>query len=380
MGSKYAALGRSKALSNIQGDILNIAQTMRLGQQIEDYQYKSALRKEADESVIDITPSQTVGDMVGQRAMQDKQDIRAIQSTAETRKATAEIDKQEAFDNKVFEVKNTRFMERLSSMSPKAANRVYKWADLNGFLIKKDGRVLITGRHLRLGQKMLMEDMEFQQALHKDMLIDSEGRIAKMESLLAPGEADIQNKDKVKLAEKDIAKVRTALAKEKKNHHYLLNVVNAGDWKTSKEKPEAKPDEWENWGYGQKRNTRTGEIKNVKVKPVKDSGKPDFSLEKEYRQTRQTAERSALTEIFLNDPTIMEQIEEWGREVDAAKKAMIMAGIHRQMTDTQKQRFHELINEYMRRSPTAIYKEHQRIMTAPRNVRAVQGTLEEYWK
>ena len=180
---------------------------------------------------------------------------------------------------------------------------------------------------------MLMEDMAFQQALHKDMLIDSEGRIAKMESLLAPGEADIQNKDKLKLADKDKAKVRTALAKEKKNHHYLLNVVNAGDFRTSKETPTTKPDEWENWGHGQKRNTRTGEIKKVPTKPTgggKDVAKTDIKRVSDIKRAMAVLEKTDRVTMLMaslnpklkkmvgqkiNPELKAELFEQWNREI-----------------------------------------------------------------
>lgn len=48
---------------------------------------------------------------------------------------------------------------------------------------------------------------------------------------------------------------------------------------------ETKPDDWIDWGHGQKKNKRTGEIKKVPVKPSEgEAGGPAGAMGKEFRQ------------------------------------------------------------------------------------------------
>lgn len=364
-----------RALGRNMGTVLHAASN--IGGSIRGYSERKRLEEEEGKGGINVPISQAFprraigGESLGEAIDTRKREIRTEQAaTAETYEANKAAAEVEAGQKKIV-IDNLPEVQQMKQEVPTAYEMMYDMARLSGFLENVHGVETITADNLEKLRLQIGKNREWRRDFNVAGLEDMASKV-----------------NKIRQAMTEDPKNAETLAPELGKHQAKLtaqtNLVATEDeevrrWKAKQKPATSKPDEWQAWGHGQMRNKRTGEIKDVNIKPVKDSGAGTFNLEKEYRQTRQAAERNALTQIFTNDPTVMDKLEEWKREVNPERQAMIMAGIHREMTESQKGRFFSLIDEYMKRSPEAIYTEHQRIMTAPRNVSSAQGTLDDFW-
>lgn len=111
-------------------------------------------------------------------------------------------------------------------------------------------------------------------------------------------------------------------------------------------------------------------VRDITKRPDKDGGSGGGygEADKGYRLWKGMADTNAMKQLFANDITMQDKLAEIMAEPDPDRRALLEAGIHRELTPQQKEQLGRLSEEYLRGAPQAIWDKHIEIKNSPRNV------------
>lgn len=228
----YAAIGRSGALRNITGDLLNVAALIRqekaLNMQQEthdiamsEHQYKVDERDIRDKMTTDLGPAITNRGS----AVSMENAIQSHKLMAADNEERAAIEQEKADEMQVQDVDSLQLMKDFDEAELTSAKKdLREWGMKNGLVQQVGGRMVISNKNKQIGMEMLAQDFKFKMIMNKSALLDTSTQKNQIKKELA------DMKEKGKGAEdKKYQELQAKLEKKEKMEAGFLSTINLLD-------------------------------------------------------------------------------------------------------------------------------------------------------
>jgi hypothetical protein len=344
----FAAIGRSRALSNVTGDLLNVAalirqeKTLKMQEETHDIVMSEHADKVARENM-----TSDLGPAISNRGSQVPMEnaIQSHRKIAADNEERAAIEQEKADEMQVQDVDSLALMREFEEAElPSAQKALREWGVKNGLVQQVGGRMVISNKNKKIGMEMLAQDFKFKMVMNKAVLLDASNQKNGIKKELADMKESGKGPDDKKYAElqqrlkkaetieagalsninllDDTLRRAKALKEEKESKRLTRKVALEGDKIRNQESYDGGKT-WTDVGRAYSRFKATGGSKDISpdkaLKRISAIVESMATLEKTDRVTQMMAMLNPKLKAMIGqkiDPALKARVfEQWEREI-----------------------------------------------------------------